>query len=71
VNMKRRVERLEGIQQPGETRFAFEIVHPPEGLTRQQEDQWREEHRRDCETRGVLSFTLDLGAAKVRRGDDE
>jgi hypothetical protein len=69
MSMKHRLERLEGIHQPAEEpRHVFEIVHPPKGLTHEQEEQWREEHRRDCEARGVYFFTLDLssGGAGLR-----
>jgi hypothetical protein len=67
--MEHRIDRLERIHQPAdEPCHVFEIVHPPKGLTQEQEEQWREDHRRDCEARGVYLFTLDLssGGAGLR-----
>lgn len=72
VSMEHRIDRLERIHQPvEEPRHVFKIVHPPKGLTQEQENQWRERQQRECEARGVFFFTLDLGAAAVRIGDDE
>ena len=71
MSMEHRIDRLERIHHPEEESFTFTIAKPPEGLTEAQEEEWREEHRRDCEARGVFFFTLDLGAATVRRDDDE
>jgi hypothetical protein len=66
--MKRRLERLEGIHQPAEETFTFTIAAPPNGLSEAQQEEWREEHRRDCEARGIPWFTLDLssGGAGLR-----
>ena len=70
--MKRRVERLEGVHQPEREPFVFTFApEPPDGLTEAEQDEWRAEQQRECEARGVFWFTLDLGAAAVRRGDDE
>ncbi len=71
VTIERRLQHLEGIYPPEEEPFTFTIAKPPDGLTEAQQEEWREEHRRDCEARGISWFTLDLssGGAGLRELD--
>ena len=73
MSQKHRIERLEDQCRAHEDKppFVFTFMRPPKGLTPEQEEEWREERRRDCEARGVFFFTLNLGAAAVRVGDNE
>lgn len=72
MSIESRVTKLEHRLPPEEEPFTFTFApEPPEGLTAAQQDEWRAEYQRECEAQGVFWFTLDLGAAAVRQGDDE
>ena len=72
MSIESRVTKLEHHLPPAEELFTFTFAPlPPEGLTEAEQEAWHAEYQRECEAQGVFYFTLDLGAAAVRQGDDE